>query len=153
MDNKNIAIIIVVVSVSVAGMVGFFCGQVLTTEKRIIAAIQIGQARMAMETATQNMETLKSKITELQNTKVAEDKQSQNTNLFSNNIGSRKGNVNYSLVNTMKKSWQEEGWRYKSKSEQVDCLALMILMVKTDCPDPYDREATLDYIQANIGRW
>jgi len=63
------------------------------------------------------------------------------------------GKVHYSLVNTVRKSWQEEGWRYKSKGEQAQALALIILVVQADCSDPKDREATLDYIENNINQW
>jgi hypothetical protein len=67
--------------------------------------------------------------------------------------GGKLGKINYSLVDAMKTSWQKEGWRYKTKSEQAQAMALILLMVNNDCPDPYDREATLDYIEKTIGSW
>jgi hypothetical protein len=63
------------------------------------------------------------------------------------------GRVNYALVNTLKDAWQREGWREKSIAEKKKAVALMILVVNTDCSDPADREATLDYIQCNIDSW
>lgn len=66
---------------------------------------------------------------------------------------SRLGSVNYSLVNTIKNSWQQEKFRYKSVEDQAKAMAVIVLAVNTDCKDPKDREATLDYIQSHIGSW
>jgi len=65
----------------------------------------------------------------------------------------RRGEVNYSLVSTLKASWQAEGWKYKSKIEQSQALALMIELVRMDSKSPADTKATLDYIEDNISYW
>ncbi len=65
----------------------------------------------------------------------------------------RVGRVNYSLVETLKTQWRREGIRYKSKDEKKAVMLVMMIAVKADCPDPADREATLDYIQSTIEDW
>lgn len=65
----------------------------------------------------------------------------------------QRGVVDYSLVQTFKDAWQSEGWPNKARSEQAKVMALMISVVRTDIEDPAVREATLNYIQRNIGSW
>jgi len=64
-----------------------------------------------------------------------------------------RGTVNYSLVNTVKDVWQQEDWRHKPKDKQEEALKLIAALVEIDCPDPDDREATLNYVQRTIGNW
>jgi hypothetical protein len=70
-----------------------------------------------------------------------------------NLIPKRKGQVDYSLVSTLRSAWQKDDMRNQSRSLQAQVMALMQAIVAHDVPDPADREATLDYIEANIGSW
>lgn len=63
------------------------------------------------------------------------------------------GIVNHSLVQVLKNSWRDEGWRHKSKLEQARAFALMIQIVKNDITNPADQQATLDYIEQTIDSW
>jgi len=63
------------------------------------------------------------------------------------------GHVNYSLIGTLKDAWHSGGWRYKSKEERTKAITLIVSCVESDCPDPTDREATLDYIERTIEDW
>ena len=62
----------------------------------------------------------------------------------------------------MRNSWQSSGasptngilaYRHRSRTEKLQAIALMQLAVDNDISDPADREATLDYIQREIGAW
>ena len=65
----------------------------------------------------------------------------------------RRGEINYSLVSTLKTSWQAEGWKYKPQVEQSKAIALIIGLVRVDSKSPEDTKATLDYIEDNIPYW
>lgn len=63
------------------------------------------------------------------------------------------GEVNYSLIETLKESWRSEGWSDKPRSDQKKAMALMIGIVRNDIQDTADQEATLNYIQRTIDTW
>lgn len=73
--------------------------------------------------------------------------------IFKSNDVISNGVVHYSLVETLKQAWQREGYRDRSRAEKLQAIALMQLAVDNDISNPADREATLDYIQREIGAW
>ena len=75
------------------------------------------------------------------------------TPAYGTSANSAGGKVNNSLVDTMKQQWQNEGFAGKSREEQREAMALMVLIADSDCPTVADREATLDYIQHQIDGW
>jgi hypothetical protein len=65
----------------------------------------------------------------------------------------RRGNVNYSLVGTLRTAWRNDNMRNQPELLQRQAIALMIAVVRTDVKDPADCEATLDYIHDAIDSW
>jgi hypothetical protein len=63
------------------------------------------------------------------------------------------GHVNYSLVDRHKLAWQSGGWKNKTNAEKIGAMNAIIQSVEDACPDPADRNATLDYIQSHIDGW
>ena len=125
--------------------------------------IQDPEFRKTVEVARQRMERLKVEIAarqqqeeearRLEAAKTAASQPLVSAPASEQQASGGSGRVNHSLVETCKAAWQREGWRHKSRAEQAKAMMLMQAIVEADCPNPADREATLDYIQRDIDSW